>query len=160
LGQRINFDREAVEIVGVVRDMRYANVRDTLPPTTYSAFAQRPSGNASFAVRTRQPLAALGESIRKVVREVDPHIPVTDLRTQDQQMERLFRQERMFASLTSSFGALALLLTCVGLYGLMAYAVQRRTGEIGLRMALGAQPGQVLRQVLREALGLVATGVV
>jgi ABC-type antimicrobial peptide transport system permease subunit len=97
-------------------------------------------------------------AIRSAVRQIDPALPVLDLRTQDEQIDRLHGQELLFAKLSGLFGGVALLLACVGLYGLMSHAVVRRTGEIGLRMALGALPGQVLRIVLRECLRLVGLG--
>jgi ABC-type antimicrobial peptide transport system permease subunit len=84
---------------------------------------------------------------------------VLNLRTQDEQIDRLHGQERLFAKLSGLFGSLALLLACVGLYGLISDAVLRRTGEIGLRIALGALPGHVLRMILRESLLLVAIGI-
>ena len=93
------------------------------------------------------------------MREVDPALPVLNLRTQDEQIDRLNGQELLFAKLSGLFGVLALLLACVGLYGLMSHTVFRRTGEIGLRMALGALPGHVLRMILRESLVLVGLGI-
>ena len=90
---------------------------------------------------------------------MDPALPVLNLRTQDEQIDRLNGQELLFAKLSGLFGVLALLLACVGLYGLMSHAVFRRTGEIGLRMALGALPGHVLRMILRESLVLVGLGI-
>jgi ABC-type antimicrobial peptide transport system permease subunit len=93
------------------------------------------------------------------VREIDPTLPVLNLRTQDEQINRLHSQELLFARLSGFFGLLALTLACVGLYGLMSYAVLRRTAEIGLRMALGALPGHVLGMILRESLTLVCLGV-
>ncbi|MEO5959326.1 MAG: FtsX-like permease family protein, partial [Opitutaceae bacterium] len=98
-------------------------------------------------------------AIRAAVREIDPALPLTDVRTQEQQLSRVFASERLFANLCSLFGALALLLVAVGLYGLLSYTVLRRTGEIGVRMALGALPGHVLRMILRESLVLIAFGV-
>ena len=92
------------------------------------------------------------------MREIDPTLPVLNLRTQDEQIDRMNAQERLFARLSGFFGALALALAASGLYGLMSYMVVRRTGEIGLRMALGALPAQVLRMILRESLALVRSG--
>jgi len=94
------------------------------------------------------------------VREIDPGLPVIDFRTQEQQIERRHSQERLFAQLSGFFGVAALILVCVGLYGLMSYLVLQRTGEMGLRLALGALPGQVLQMVLRESFTLVAVGLV
>jgi ABC-type antimicrobial peptide transport system permease subunit len=93
------------------------------------------------------------------VRNIDPALPVLNLRTQDEQIDRLHAQERLFARLSGLFGAVALALACVGLYGLLSHMVLRRTGEIGLRMALGAVPDQVLRMILRESLTVVGVGV-
>jgi ABC-type antimicrobial peptide transport system permease subunit len=101
----------------------------------------------------------IAPAVRTAVREIDPNLPVFNLRTQQEQIDRLFNQERLFARLCSFFGALALLLAAVGLYGLMSYAVVRRTGEIGLRMALGALPSHVLGMIVRESMGLVVLGV-
>ena len=94
------------------------------------------------------------------MREIDPALPVLNLRTQDEQIDRLHAQELLFARLSGVFGVVALALACIGLYGLMSHAVVRRTGEIGLRMALGAPPAHVLLMILRESLTLVCLGVV
>ena len=94
------------------------------------------------------------------MRDVDPTLPVTNLRTQDEQIERISSQERLFARLSGFFGVVALALACVGLYGLMSFMVVRRTGEIGVRMALGALPADVLRLILRDSVALVASGIV
>ena len=123
-------------------------------------------GDANFAVRLAGTGARPdgdGRVFRRsgrCVREIDPTLPVLNLRTQDEQIDRLHAQELLFARLSGFFGVLALALACVGLYGLMSYAVLRRTGEIGLRMALGAPRLQVLRMILRESLTLVCLGVV
>src|SRR6185295_17141814 len=96
---------------------------------------------------------ALVASIRAAVRDIDPNLPLGKVRTQEAQIEELFASERLFARFASFFGGLALLLVCVGLYGLMSYTVTRRTGEIGIRIALGALPRGVLGMILRESLG-------
>jgi ABC-type antimicrobial peptide transport system permease subunit len=94
------------------------------------------------------------------VREIDPALPVLNLRTQDEQIDRLNGQELLFAKLSGVFGGLAMLLACLGIYGLMSHNVLRRTGEIGVRMALGARPGNVLRMIVGESLTIVSFGIV
>jgi predicted permease len=148
------------EIIGVARDAKYTSLRDPVPPTVYRSALENRDGSAHFEVRAAGDPAALFAGIRAAVREIDPSLPVLNLRTQDEQLERNHSQERLFARLSGFFGALALALACVGLYGLMSYQVLRRTGEIGLRMALGALPGHVLRMILKESLALVCLGVV
>jgi ABC-type antimicrobial peptide transport system permease subunit len=98
-------------------------------------------------------------AIRETVRQIDPNLPLTDVSTQIEQVERRFQQEKLFAQACSLFGGLALLLASIGLFGLMSYNVSRRTNEIGIRMALGAQRGDVLGLVMRESMLLVAAGV-
>jgi predicted permease len=160
---------DQVEIVGVAADAKYTELRGVTPATIYLPALQRLDGNANFALRLASPpagerdtvdtAAALFPAIRAAVREIDPTLPVLNLRTQEEQIDRLHSQERLFARLSGFFGLLAVALACVGLYGLMSYAVLRRTAEIGLRMALGAQPGHVLGMILRESLTLVCLGV-
>jgi ABC-type antimicrobial peptide transport system permease subunit len=128
----------------------------------YLPALQQVDGNANFAVRLAaadQNASAFFPALRSAAREIDPALPVLNLRTQDEQIDRLHGQERLFAKLSGLFGSLALLRACVGLYGLVSDAVLRRTGEIGLRIALGALPGHVLRMILRESLVLVSAGI-
>jgi len=147
------------DIIGVAGDAKYTDLRAPVPPTLYLPTPQQPGGSASFALRiAASDPAAVFPSIRAAVREIDPTLPVLDLRTQDEQIDRLHAQERLFARLSGFFGVLALSLACVGLYGLMSYAVLRRTAEIGLRLALGARPLQVVRMMLRESLAVVGLG--
>jgi predicted permease len=154
---------DQVEIVGVAADAKYTSLRGAAPATIYLPALQRIDGNANFAVRAAAPgpgaLAATFAAVRATVREIDPALPVLNLRTQEEQSNRLHAQERLFARLSGLFGVVALVLAAVGLYGLLSHAVVRRTGEIGLRMALGALPGQVQRMILGEALVLVCLGV-
>ncbi len=107
---------------------------------------------------TLGPSGSLFSAIRAAVRDIDPALPVLNLRTQDEQIDRLHGQELLFARLSGLFGLLAVTLAAVGLYGLMSHAVLRRTGEIGLRMAVGARPADVLGMILRESLALVGVG--
>jgi len=149
----------AADIVGVAGDAKYTDLRNPVPPTLYLPAPQQPGGGASFALRiAASDPAVIFPSIRAAVRDIDPTLPVLDLRTQDEQIDRLHAQERLFARLSGFFGGLALSLACVGLYGLMSYAVVRRTAEIGLRLALGARPSQVVSMMLRESLALVGLG--
>src|SRR5262249_5199378 len=136
------------------------SVRDAPPPTMYIPYMQtRPRGTV-FEVRTAgAPASAMG-AIREVARQIDPNLPLTDVSTQIEQIERRFQQEKLFAQAYTLFGGLALLLASIGLFGLMSYSVSRRTNEIGVRVALGAQRQDVLRMVMGESMLLVAIGIV
>jgi predicted permease len=162
LGRRFGSSPETsaqIEIVGVVRDVKYNSVRDSAPPTMYVPYVQNAVGAMAFEVRTSgDPLQAVG-SIREAVRQVDPNVPLMDVSTQIEQIERRFSQERVFAQAYALFGGLALLVASIGLFGLMSYSVTRRTNEIGIRMALGAQRPEVVRMIMGESLILVAIGV-
>jgi predicted permease len=160
VGHHFTAGRGEREIVGVVRNINYRDAREPAPPTVYSPFVQAPSGSANFVVRTAIAPGMLVSAVRQVVRAIDPKLPVDNVRTQDEQMERLFAEERIFARLSSVLGGLALALVCVGLCGLMSYATLRRTNEIGVRMALGAQPGRIFKMILSESLTLVLAGVI
>jgi predicted permease len=150
-----------IEIVGVCADARYYRVRKEVEPTYYKPYWQNDGlEEATFVVRTSLAGEALLLSLRDAVRQVDPNLPLLDVRTQDEQIAANLRQERIFATLTTGFGVLAIVLACVGVYGVMAYSVTQRTNEIGIRMALGARPGRVLWMVLGEATWVVLIGVV
>lgn len=153
---------ETVEIVGVCGDAKYYRIRKDVEPTYYSPYWQNDNGlhEATFAVATGLNGLTLLPSLRDAMRQVDPNLPMMDVRTQDEQIAASLRQERIFAILTSGFGVLALTLACVGIYGIMAYAVVQRTSEIGVRLALGAVPGQVLAMILREASRMSIVGIV
>jgi hypothetical protein len=152
-----------VEIVGAA-DASYTEPAAPRLETIYLPAFQRLDGTANFAVRLAAPahtdVAALLSAIRAAVRAVDPALPVLNLRTQDEQIERLHAQELLFARVSGLFGLLAVALAGIGLYGLMSHAVIQRTGEIGLRMALGASSAHVLWMILRESLALVCLGIV
>ena len=148
-----------VEIVGILRDAKYDSVRDEVPPTMYMPYLQRPLQGAVFHVRTAgDPSGTIGV-IRDAMRKIDPNLPLMNVSTQTEVVERRLQQERVFAQAYAMFGALALLLASIGLFGLMSYSVARRTNEIGIRMALGAQSFDVLRLVMGESMVLVVIGV-
>jgi predicted permease len=149
-----------IEIVGVIRDAKYNALREPAPPTMYVPYKQYPVGGMAFVIRTSGDPSAMMSSVREAVRAVDPNVPLMDMSTQMDQIERRFAQERVFAQAYTLFGGLALLVAAIGLFGLMSYNVTRRTTEIGIRMALGAQQQTVLQMVMRESLVLVAIGVI
>ncbi len=148
-----------MEIVGVLHDVRYNSVRDAAPPTMYVPYPQTRVGGAVFELRTAGTPASVMGAVREAARQIDANLPLTDVSTQIEQVEKRYAQEKLFAQAYTLFGGLALFLASIGLFGLMSYNVSRRTNEIGIRMALGAQRQDVLRLVLRESMLLVAIGV-
>ncbi len=153
--------RSDIEIVGVVGDARYAELRKEAPPTFYVPYVQNLErlGSMHFEVKTKGDPIAMVPAVRRAVQDVDKNLPLFELKTQVEQIDQTLFQERLFAKLSSFFGLLALTLACVGLYGIMTYAVARRTNEIGIRIALGADSTAILRIVIRDALGLAALGI-
>jgi len=147
------------QIVGVIKDTKYNSLREPAPATLYRVLPGNSSA-ASVVARTVRDPSALIETVRQAMRQVDSELPLTGMTTQTDQIEGRVEQERLFALAYSLFGGLALLLAAVGLFGLMSYNVTRRTSEIGIRMALGAQRSGVVGMVLSESMILVAIGVV
>jgi ABC-type antimicrobial peptide transport system permease subunit len=125
----------------------------------YVPYRQARLGNAVFEVRSAGAAQASVAAVREAIRNVDPNLPLIEVSTQLEQIERRFAQEKVFAQAYTLFGAIALLIASVGLFGLMSYSVARRTNEIGIRMALGAQRHDVLTMVMRESMLLVVAGV-
>jgi predicted permease len=164
LGRHIGFGlnpgtKTPIEIIGVVKDSKYTGVRDDIPEQVFFAFMENDlAGGAVMYVRTSsQPDAAFG-SIRQAARQMDSNIPIYNLRTLAHQIDQSLLNDRLIATLSTAFGVLATVLAVIGLYGVMAYTVARRTREIGVRMALGAVQGDVVWLVMREVLGLVGSG--
>jgi predicted permease len=148
------------EIVGVVQDSPYADFTGEIVATRYQPFLQTETGGRQMALHARvagDPTSMI-PGIRSEVARVDPTVPMFDVRTLADEVDAVLIQQRLVATLTSVFGTLALLLACVGLYGLLAFAVVRRTSEIGVRMALGAGRRALVWMVMREALLLVLAG--
>lgn len=155
LGQHFQWDDSQRAIVGVVSDAKYRDLRSTLGPTMYVPSS---GGGARFELRTRTDPLAIVSAVRAVVNELCANPPIFDLRTQTQMIDQLLSQERMIAELSVFFGILALVLACIGLYGLLSYEVVRRTREIGIRIALGAERGAVLSLVIGQGVALVLMG--
>jgi predicted permease len=162
VGRRFDFGPQTegkIEIVGVARDARYTGLRAETPPTVYIPLPQDVPPQANFAVRTAIEPGGMIASVRQAVREVDSNLPLFDIKTQSEQAEQSIAQERLFAQLTGAFGLLALLLSAIGLYGVLSYSVARRTAEIGIRMALGAERWDVISMIMRSVMILVLLGV-
>ncbi|HXJ94334.1 MAG TPA: ABC transporter permease [Terriglobia bacterium] len=165
IGRRFRFDNKTdlldMAIVGVVGDTLYGEMRQAPPPTVYVPFVQHPSimDFQNVEVRTGGNPTSVLNAVRRVIQDLDRNVPMREVMTQTEQIDQATFQERLFAQLSSFFALLALVLACVGLYGMMSYAVARRTNEIGIRMALGAEQAKILGMVLREAMTLAGLGI-
>ena len=148
-----------IEIVGVVKDAKYADMKEPPPPVFYTPILQATRWNfVNFYVRTALDPEHIAPQVQRTVASLDPNLPLRDLKTMEAQIEENMFAERMLSTLTSAFAALATLLAAVGLYGVLAYNVARRTREIGIRMALGAGAPHVRRLVVREVAFMLAIG--
>lgn len=164
IGQVFTCDSEdgtgLIQIVGVVADTRYADLRSDTPATFYVPYVQRQlASRMVFELRTVGESSSILSEARAAVESLDPDLPLSNVRTMKEQIETTISGERMFAQLTSAFGAVALILASIGIYGIMAYTVARRMNEIGIRMALGAPTQKVLLMILREASVLAVIGI-
>ncbi len=149
-----------IEIVGVVKDSTYTRPHEERQWQLYFPFLEGlDAGAATFYVRTAQDPESMLQTMRQVMQQLDPAVPPMSLRTLDVQLKRSLVNQRLVTGLSAVFGLLATLLAMVGLYGVMAYSVTRRTREIGIRMALGAVAPRVVWLIMREALALIAIGV-
>ena len=148
----------------MAKTTRYSSLKREIPPVVYISYLQAgknaPLEQMYFELRTVGDPLALANTVRRIVHEVGPRVPVADVTTQSRQIDETIVQERTFADLCTCFGVLALVMACVGLYATMAYAVTRRTNEIGIRMALGAAQRRIVWMVLREVLLLGGVGLV
>ena len=162
LGRRFNYKQTPGEpstsgfvVVGIARDIKYNSLREAIAPTTYAPAVGR---GVNFALRTAGSPTALVRAVREAVRQADPNLPITNISTQAETIDRLLSQERIIAQLSGFIGILALLLACTGLFGLLSHEVGTRTREIGIRMALGARRADVLGLVLGTGLVVAALG--
>jgi len=165
LGRRFRMDGPDAKpendkmVIGVVRDAKYTGLKERRWPAAYLAYSQEPAYLWDFAVRFSGDAQFTVSAVRQAIHEVDPRLPVTDAGTLGEQVDRSVVDQRLTAQLSGFFSLVALFLACMGIYGLMSYAVVHRTNEIGIRAAFGAQPGQILRLILRQGFVLAAFGV-
>jgi predicted permease len=160
VGKRFIESGQEIEIIGVVKGAKYANLREPAPRTYYLYYLERPTpSDMTFQLRTGGDAIDYTATIQRLVREIDPQVQVVELRTMTDEINESLTQERFIAQLSGAFSLFALLLVCVGLYGVISYSVARRTNEIGIRIALGARSANVVRMVMHEVSLLIALGV-
>ena len=166
IGRQFTFDDDtdggaSLEIIGVVADVKNEDAREKPMPAVYRPILQiahQAAYSVNIHVRTNGDAASFAGPVRETINAIDDKIPIFGVTTLEEQVHESLKQDRLIAQLVSFFGALALLLACIGLYGVMAHGVARRTNEIGIRMALGARGGNIAWMVLRETLLLVLIG--
>jgi predicted permease len=168
VGRNLTFDDETdsgkmLEIVGVVGDVKTEDAREKQEPAIYRPILQiadEAAYSVNIQVRTAGDPNSFTQAVRQTINDIDDRIPIFGVTTLQEQVHGTLKQDRLIAQLVSFFGALALILACIGLYGVMAHGVARRTSEIGIRMALGARGGNIAWMILRETLLLVVVGLV
>ena len=151
---------EDIEVIGVVKDAKYGNLKEEFRPMAFYPYTQVPEVLSNLLVRFSGPESAVVPQVRQTIKQINRNLPIDDVVSLSDHIGRSLVQQKLVARLATFFGLLALLLACIGLYGVMSYGVARRTNEIGIRMALGARGVSVLWLVLREALVLVVIGLV
>ena len=168
LGKQFSFDDDTdngalLEIVGIVGDIKSDDTREPSHPAVFRPILQIQNDAAysvTLQIRTKNDPTPTAAPVRQMLNQIDDKLPIFDVKSMNEQIRDQLDQDRLIAQLVSFFGGLALILACIGLYGVMAHGVARRTNEIGIRMALGAQSGNIAWMVLRETLMLVVAGLV
>jgi predicted lysophospholipase L1 biosynthesis ABC-type transport system permease subunit len=160
IGRRIGYDEDAtMEIVGVVKDAKVDGLRAPAPRMIYHSAAQhRDEPVRHLFVRVSGEPAAARQSVIQAIQRAEPRLAVREVVTLDEMAGRTVANERLVSNLTAGFGALAVLVACIGLFGTISYSVTRRTSEIGVRMALGASPGSIMAHIIRETAWMVLAG--
>jgi predicted permease len=149
-----------VEVIGIVKDVKFNNLQEKKKYIDYRPNPQNPWGYGSLAVRYEGDFTAVSRAVQQAIHSVNRTLPISHVTTLDEQVQRTITNQRLVAQLSTFFSVLAVLLSAIGIYGLMSYMVSRRTGEIGIRMALGAARSNVRWLILREVLLLVVIGIV
>jgi ABC-type antimicrobial peptide transport system permease subunit len=148
-----------MEIVGIVKNAKYVALQEEPEPAAYFPYSQRVQYFGNFAVRYSGDAEQIIPAVRRAIADANPNVLVGNISSLTEQVDASTANQRLIARLSAFFGLLAAFLVCIGIYGLLSYAVARRTSEIGVRMALGAKPSNVLWLILREILVLVAAGI-
>jgi predicted permease len=147
------------EVVGIVKDVKFGSLQEDPETLDYLPATQHPMYLGDFVVRYTGDFSSVSSAVRQTIHEIDHTLPITDVTTMDEWVARSITDQRVIAQLSTFFGLLAIFLSAIGIYGLMSYVVSRRTNEIGIRMALGAERVHVRWLVMQEVLILVAIGV-
>ncbi len=164
LGQRMQEGgggKNDIEIIGVAKDVKYSEVKDAIPALFYTPYRQDPKiGSANVYIATGIPVEQVLPAVRRLVSELDPNLPMEDVKTMEGQVRENIGLDRMISTLSGAFAALATLLAAVGLYGVLAFTVARRTREIGIRLAIGADAGKIRNMVMKEVAWMVGIGII
>ncbi|MCX6611724.1 MAG: FtsX-like permease family protein [Acidobacteria bacterium] len=164
LGQRMQEGgggKHDIEIIGVAKDVKYSEVKDAIPALFYTPYRQDPKiGSANVYIATAIPIDQVLPAVRRLVSELDPNLPMEDVKTMEGQVRENIGLDRMISTLSGAFAALATLLAAVGLYGVLAFTVARRTREIGIRLAIGADAAKIRNMVMKEVAWMVGIGIV
>jgi predicted permease len=160
LGGRIRLGQNLAEVIGIVADTKYGSINERPLPQLFFPLSRNEASTLRLFVRTSGDPGLLIAELRSAVRGIDPNLPLYDARTMTEHMQVAVFAQRMAANLLGAMGVLALLLAAIGLYGVMAYAVSRRTQEMGIRLALGASPASLLRMIVGQGMKLTTVGLV
>jgi predicted permease len=152
-------DKHKTEVIGIVKDVKFLSLQEDPETLDYIPAPQHPMYLGDFVVRYTGDFSSVSSAVRRTIHDIDRTLPITDVTTMDEWVARSITDQRVIAQLSTFFGLLAIFLSAIGIYGLMSYVVSRRTNEIGIRMALGAERMHVRWLVLREVLVLVAIGI-